>query len=378
VTEVANKEKIRQVYLSILKTSQSFLDSNLSFQDLFSQKVKKEEKAVFDLLLSYLTKGEVISPGSSDLILEFLVKGKSGRETKPSSFQKKDLDLLLRTYCKDNVTLEMTKKSFEIAGFGGKISILYCEKDSVELTKGFFFEAVKPSFDTKNRVFLNPRIVCIDGLVESVSEIHHLLETCAEKKEPLIIFLRGISEEVTHTLKVNFERNTLDVVPVVVAYDLDGVNLLKDIAAVCKEDIVSSLKGDLISAINFSLLKRVEKVSFSKGSTVIENSSLNLDSYLKFLQEKIISSSNETERKILEKRLSRLGNNQVVIRLADNKEKKARSFYVDRSIRAVKSAIDFGVTIYNGKMYPCSTLETADMLSKKFLETLDEVGALVY
>jgi len=67
-----------------------------------------------------------------------------------------------------------------------------------------------------------------------------------------------------------------------------------------------------------------------------------------------------------------------VIRLADNKEKKARSFYVDRSIRAVKSAIDFGVTIYNGKMYPCSTLETADMLSKKFLETLDEVGALVY
>jgi len=378
VTEVANKEKIRQAYLNILKNSDCFLNSSLSFQDLFSQKVKKEEKAVFDLLLSYLSKGEVVAPGSSDLILEFLVKGKSSYEIKPSSFQKKDLDLLLRTYCKDDVTLEMTKRSFEIAGFGGKISILFCEKDSVELTKGFFFESVKPSFDTKNRVFLNPRIVCIDGFVESVSEIHHLLETCAEKKEPLIIFLRGISEEVIHTLKVNFERKTLEVVPAVVTYDLDGVNLLKDIAAVCKEDIISSLKGELISSTDFSLFKRVEKVSFSKDSTIIENSSINLDSYLKFLQEKIISSSNETERKILEKRLSRLGNNQVVIRLTDDKRKKARSFYVDRSIRAVKSAIDFGVVFYNGKMYPNSTLETASMLSKKFLETLDEVGALVY
>jgi hypothetical protein len=63
----------------------------------------------------------------------------------------------------------------------------------------------------------------------------------------------------------------LDVVPVLVPFDLQGMNMLKDIAVVCGSDVVSSLKGELISNIKFDEIQTVEYVLADGTNSVIKH-----------------------------------------------------------------------------------------------------------
>ena len=48
----------------------------------------------------------------------------------------------------------------------------------------------------------NYKVVIIDGFIETVGEIHHLLHDAAKSKTPHVIFCFGMSEEVKHTIMV--------------------------------------------------------------------------------------------------------------------------------------------------------------------------------
>ena len=97
-----------------------------------------------------------------------------------------------------------------------------------------------------NLFLRDARIACIDGYVESVSELHLLLEELSEAKVPCFLFVRGMSEDVLHTIKTNNDRKTLMVFPYIVPFDLDSVNTIVDIAVSAGTDVLSNLKSDKI------------------------------------------------------------------------------------------------------------------------------------
>jgi chaperonin GroEL (HSP60 family) len=293
-----------------------------------------------------------------------------------------DLPLILQTFA-DVDTASLINSGLTMAGLKGKITLsspsVKLDTDVLELTQGYVFNNIFPAFSIKPASFVHPKIVCIDGLVENVSEIHHLLESAAKSKETIVAFFRGLSEEVSHTLKVNYDRGTVSFIPIVVKFDIDGANLLKDIALVSRGDVVSSLKGNLISSIEFDSLPRIDVASVSGSEVIIENKSVAglVDLHIAQLQKKILSAENEATVEALTKRIQRLGTYQVSVHLADNKEKNKRSFMIDRCLRAIKCASTYGIAQLKDRAYPASTISSADFYCQQFHETMNNMGTII-
>ena len=115
----------------------------------------------------------------------------------------------------------------------------------------------------------DPKIFIVDGIIETISEIHQILDASSKKKIPCVIVARGFNEDVQNTLAVNMTYGRLDVYPIAVPIDEIGANQLFDIAAVCSSDVVSSLKGEIISSKKFEDIKSVDLVDISElGMTI--------------------------------------------------------------------------------------------------------------
>ena len=174
------------------------------------------------------------------------------------------------TYIHDPLVSSMVIQAYCMAGHSGQIFVdkEYASSSCVELTSGYTFPyGLVPEFiaATKTLLWKNTAVKCliIDGTIEKVSEIHHVLQYFFEEKWAGLIIARGFGEEVLGTLISNYNRGTLNVVPVLVPYDLEGVNALVDIAVTCNTDVVSSLKGELISSIETQEIPSVQKITLS-------------------------------------------------------------------------------------------------------------------
>jgi hypothetical protein len=193
------------------------------------------------------------------------------------------------------------------------------------------------------------------------------------------LFIRGLSDEVLHTLKVNYDRGSLQVIPVIIKYDLDGANLLNDIAITNHSDVVSSNKGQLVNNIDITSFSRVESVDITDAGILIENQTSRraIDTHIKRLQEKIINSENQYEKDSLQKRIQNLGMHRITIRLRSFQDKQERSLEIDRALRAIKNAHTHGVCIYKNKFYPHAALKAGTFYAKKFLMLTKELGCIV-
>jgi len=166
---------------------------------------------------------------------------------------------------------------------------------------------------------------------------------------PLVIFSRGFSDDVQNTLGSNYSHGHLRVVPVNIPYDTVGVNLINDISVICGADIVSSLKGDLISSRRWSDLCVVESVSidFSNHQCLIENSSTkdHVKIHRRNLRKKRRELNSPVEIEIIDSRISSTMGNGIHIKLGKELG-DLRGIYKDRigtHIRSYKSASRFGM-----------------------------------
>jgi len=116
------------------------------------------------------------------------------------------------------------------------------------------------------------RVCLIDGIIENVGEIHHLLEFFNKNKLPLLIAARGFADDVISTLSTNMVRKTLNCMPFVVGVNERSVNTLADMGILCGCDVVSSLKGELISSIDPETLPSVNSIIHNVGSLTISSS----------------------------------------------------------------------------------------------------------
>jgi hypothetical protein len=189
------------------------------------------------------------------------------------------LQSVLQKFLNNNKKIcKMIIEACTLAGHDGSVYVNRLQKDAsyIEQSTGYKFDC-HPILEfwttAKIKSWKRSNVKCfiIDGLIETVSEIHHLLESLSSSKSPGIIFARGFSEEVIATLSVNHKRKTLDVIPIQVPYDLQGMNMLKDLAVVCGSDVVSSLKGELISSIEFEKWPYIESISIDTSCVMIHH-----------------------------------------------------------------------------------------------------------
>lgn len=170
---------------------------------------------------------------------------------------------------------------------------MYTGKDiAVEMLDDFIFSCSYDfDFFTKLQDPLKKyRFVIINGMIESVGEIHHLLHKAHEKKEPYVIFCYGMSEEVKQTIIKNNNMGRLRVYPVVLdSNDELTLNILNDFAVIQGGNVVSSDLGQTISQEVSKDLKIAREIKFLPGKIMVKPNVCEavLDSHKKFLIKRI-------------------------------------------------------------------------------------------
>ena len=178
----------------------------------------------------------------------------------------------------DSLMSSLIIEACRLAGPGGHISIdphPTFRSIHLEHTMGYRFSIkLLPEFASMIKrgiiSYNDPAVVVIDGIIESVGEINQILEYFADTKEPCYIIARGFAGEVLSTLAANYLRGTLRVIPVPIPTTPETANILVDIAIVCGTDVVSSLKGELISNIDPESIPRVDVVKISQAGLIID------------------------------------------------------------------------------------------------------------
>jgi len=244
-------------------------------------------------------------------------------------------------------------ETLKLSGMEGKIFVENGRQENyiVEHKEGFNFQLNPFSFMLKENKSWNAfdcKILVVDGLVEKVSELDHILTKNLETHQPMVIFAHGFSEEVVATLKANQERGVLDIQPVRIPSDIDSLNVANDISVVCGTLPVSSMKGDMLVFVKYEDLPTVERIRLKENQCIIENSktgpavSSQICSLLEKRQNHYL---HEEVQNLFDKRMHSLINNTVVIHLPNapvNKQDEQR-MKIDLALRQAKTTINNGV-----------------------------------
>lgn len=341
------------------------------------------DSRIFDIIVSHALESERLGPGGFVIFLRDLTGDidirNVGDEARDPTWD--DVEAIIRSVSDRPQVTDVIIEAISMAGFKGRIVIegTPCDTWSVEASSGYTFD-LSPVYDVKVDL-CDPRVAIIDGMVESVSEIHHLLEASAAAKEPMLLFVRGLHADVTQTLRVNFDRKTLSVVPYIVRFDLEGLNTLNDISVVSNSTLVSSLRGDLISSISYAGLSRVDHAVVGERSLVITNS-VTQQSVASHVRELVRRRDERADvddvAELFDSRIRTLSSNHVVVRVPKRGlEELPTRAYLDVILRFIRSSMDAGVIDMGGVTYAAASVVSASELSTKCRDLLGSLGAVV-
>lgn len=327
---------------------------------------------ISDILKSTLSRAEKIGPGSSLIILEYTRKLFQILNNCDSVLQQNelikqnlqilnDLPRLSEPATKNKISnllydlvpsaAELILNAIDIAGSDFHIvtEASLNLKSIIKLDVGYsFYLEPDPYFYAKNQWrAIDVACLVVDGIIENVSEIDNLLQACYEKKQALALFTRGFSHDVINTLRVNDTRGTLKVLPVCVPFDIKTANILNDLAVVFGCDVISSLKGELISTKCLADLSRADEILCNSSLVSILNSRTQnaVNRHITSLREKRVNVQIPIEERILDARIKTLSSSTVTISIGNDDAIKQTKLMqeLDLGLRLVHASLRYGI-----------------------------------
>ena len=225
--------------------------------------------------------------------------------------------------------------------------------------------------------------IIIDGFIQEVSEIHHLLTQASENKEDYVIFCKGASDDVKNTIYVNLKRKTINVFPIILKVNEENVNILNDIAACLGANIVSALQGDTISQRVNQKLDIGNNIKINKNSFVLKCTEKNyLDRQKLFLKRKITNiNADDPNFPYLTKRIKNLESKKLTIKIRE-KENKVVLKELDRFLKYFKNGKN-GIVVfkesfkYKRKIYTLNELSIIFKKLKSMIMTCESIGFMI-
>lgn len=161
----------------------------------------------------------------------------------------------------------------------------------------------------------NYRFILIDGFIESIGEIFHLLHFAAKSKEPYMIFCFGMSPEVKDVIIQNNTSGKTQVIPVSMTMDEDTVNILNDLAVVHDCDIVSALKGQTISQETRKELPVGKRALITRKGIYFDPvcSQKKIKSHIEYLKNRINTSGKDTNIDVIKERIRNISSKSISV-----------------------------------------------------------------
>lgn len=371
---------IKKLYKSnlFLNSSKKNVAIKSAFQNFLNLKFENNlESLIYKLILENCFFAEKLAAGGFFATLKNVIdfEAKETNFVDEKTFHPKfsDIENVVSNYVSDSKLKNLLLEAIKISGFHGKVVVEKSYNNFASLEVSSFYEFKCKTFTSPIRI-LQPKVVTIDGFVESVSELNKIFEEAVNSKHQVVIFARGFHDDVLSTTDVNRKRSTMFIYPVSLPFDLDGINSVADISVVVGVNPISSNLGQLISSVSLSDSSTVDEISINNNSISIKNKKTKqqVRIHLKNLMKKLDSSPGAEE--VYEARMKRLADNKCIIRIPDSSSFIADSQSIDYCLRSIKSLLDFGIC-EDGEIF--ATKKVSQKFSKKIFNTIQNLGAVV-
>ena len=317
------------------------------------------------MILEACHEAEKSIPHSSSIVIRSIISllGHSGSISLASNMRnnllsfrgratRQDILNFFRSMSVDEKIGELSVLATEMAGLEG--TIFLDEKIGVETfveaKSGYNFTMILPIGPYPNEKKWERqwcKCMVIDGVVERVAEVDGILQEAAQDGTPLAIFARGFSNEVLNTLKVNFDRKTLDILPIAFGVDnIETINTVADIIHVINIDPITPLKGDIIRGRSLAELPTVEMIRCHGENVAIVNGGVehSVKSHVAELRKRRQAAHSDIAT-LLGKRIKSLAATSVTLKLGhtSNSIHQKQLEQIDVLIRVTTAIIKLGV-----------------------------------
>ena len=296
----------------------------LNFLNIFDAKFKGED--IKALIKKEFDDCEKIYPYLGDL---FVMKFFNTKCIENNNFllQNSSKSRFLKTI-KNKEIRNICKEIFETASLERTINIKpsHIKESTIEKVNDIVFRI---NYDTdflgsKEEIELkNYRYLIIDGFIESIGEIYHLLHFAAKSKEPYLIFCYGMSSEVKNVILQNNAKEITQIIPISMQLDESTVNILNDLALIHDCDIVSSLKGQTISQETRKELPVGKKAIVKRNSIFFTPvcDKLKIISHVNFLNKRIDEAEKDTNTDVIRDRIKNLSSKSINLYIPESLSK---------------------------------------------------------
>lgn len=339
-------QEVKQFIKDNIKIRTS-IDANAShtkrgLQHLASLKPRDRElRSTYELILSHAVKAELACSGAGMLFMELMAN--------PSEHLKKDRKITTIADIKNvfrglnlrTDILSIMLYIVDVVDLNSNISLKKTtgQKLYVELTQGYSFNA-NCLLKVAAHHLTDATVACVDGYVETVAELHHLFTDISEKKVPCILFVRGMSDDVLHTIKVNNDRKTMLVFPYILPFDVENVNSIVDIAIASGTDVVSNTKGNLISSLEYSMLGSAQNCLLAQDCVRINNRKQQKRVAAHLLDLKNRAAERPDLAELLSKRIKSLSSSCIEIGIPNDINFYSSQQQFDEAIRALSAILN--------------------------------------
>ena len=341
-------KKINSVKGDSYSSSSTTVRSQIQKYILSESSDKHSENIVKPMILDAVFKSENIAQGGGELCLnlfsenfEKFIKIKKNKGADYASqcvekefkiianeisknvvkFRKKHIDSIIESEFQSKIQKKIAQKIIDLSNPRTRIIV---EKSNrvdtlIKVKEGYTFKINPSSMQESSPVWRasNVNTIVIDGMIENISEIHHLLDRASSTKEPYVIFSRNASDDVRNTIMINNARGTINVSLVEVGFDENTLNILNDISICCDSKIVSSNFGDLISTAVKEDMVIVDHITVSEREVIIKNKpdQGKLKSHIEYLNSKKRIDRNIEVSHLFESRIRSLTSDIVLVEI---------------------------------------------------------------
>ena len=213
---------------------------------------------------------------------------------------------------------EIVERAFNIYSLGDQINVKksYLRDTIVSKTTGYTFDNV--SF---NRLFTQTgswnrndvNVILIDGIIETVSEIHHLLEHAHKSGESYLVICTGILPEPLNVIIQNVMRKTIDVIVGIINPDEFGIHTLVDLGTASLTEPISATRGETISQFVTREIVKVDRVEINHSTMTLQNK-IAQEATSALLRDVILRAEKDIDVAYLfQKRIKSLSSSRIVV-----------------------------------------------------------------
>lgn len=328
------------------------------------------ERVARSLMLISAYRAEQASPGSAALFLR-LLSGKSLPMSQPRKLVTSDVAQLV-SVVNDRTVESMLVTAIEMSGPTGNLNVSLGGLSHISVDESSSFPVIiSPSFTSAGR--LTSRIfIVFDGVIESVGQVHRLLDDCAKNSASAVLLARAFSSEVASTIYANNSNGVFDIIPVTPGVGIDDEYTIHDIAGV--------------TGASMSPILSLENAS-KEADVIIENGMLKVnirysswrDDHLKRLRFELGTFKDEHIKSLISRRIARISGRRITVCIGDEfgDLRQICKERFDYGMRCFMSARTKGVVVANGKTLPGDSIRIAKMTHEAYLKLSQNTGGVL-